>query len=183
MTPPWDMPEPDGRVVLVIEPGRAFGTGHHGSTAGCLEAIERLVPHEPPAYAIDLGTGSGILAVAMARLGTACVLAVDDDPDAITAAQGNAERNGVGDRVTCAVADVASLAVAPAPLVVANILTAAHRRFAAHYGTLLASDGVLVLGGILDGEADDVDASLRETGWRLSDTVQCEGWSTLVFRR
>ena len=55
--------------------------------------------------------------------------------------------------------------------------------FAAHYGTLLTPDGVLVLGGILDGEADDVEAALRATGWRRSDTVHCEGWSTLVVRR
>lgn len=183
VAPPWDIPRTSERVALIIEPGRAFGTGHHGSTAGCLEAIERLAIPEAPRSAIDLGTGSGILAIALARLGTGRVLAVDDDPDAVAAARGNAARNAVHDRVECLVSDVATLLAAPAPLVVANILATAHRRLAARYGTLVARDGALVLGGILDAETGDVDAALRQVGWRLHDTVRCDGWSTLVFRR
>jgi ribosomal protein L11 methyltransferase len=183
VTPPWETPPAGHRIPLIIEPGRAFGTGHHGSTAGCLQAIERLASVEAPAYAIDLGTGSGILAVALARLGSVRVLAVDDDPDAIAAAVGNAARNGVGPRIECVVADVATLSAPPARMVVANILTTAHRRLAAHYATLVAPDGVLVLGGILDGEAGDVEQALREAGWRVTDTIHSDGWSTLVFRR
>jgi ribosomal protein L11 methyltransferase len=183
VTPPWETPDAGDRVVLIIEPGRAFGTGHHGSTAGCLEAIERLALPRSPASAIDLGTGSGILAVALARLGAKRVLAVDDDPDAVAAAGANAARNDVSARIECLVADVATLATSPAPLVVANILTTAHRRLAAHYGTFVAPGGALVLGGILDAEAGDVSRALRDAGWSLADTIRCEGWATLVFRR
>jgi ribosomal protein L11 methyltransferase len=183
VAPPWELPPENGRVLLVIEPGRAFGTGHHGSTAGCLEAIERLVDGRAPARAIDLGTGSGILAVALARLGVDAILAVDDDPDAVAAAMGNAERNAVTARIECRVADVTELDVVPAPLVVANIITAAHRRFAERYGRWVTSDGRLVLGGILDAEAEEVATALHGCGWRVADTVTCEGWTTLVFAR
>ena len=99
VAPPWEIPAVSDRVVLAIEPGRAFGTGHHGTTAGCLELLESLVTAEPPPRALDLGTGSGILAVAAARLGVVDVLACDTDPDAIEATRANAARNGVESRV------------------------------------------------------------------------------------
>ena len=181
IAPPWDLPEPAGRHVLVIEPGRAFGTGHHGSTAGCLEALDRVVAAHAPARAIDLGTGSGILAIALARLGVGHVLAIDDDPDAVTAAAGNAERNEVAARVETRVDDAAILEIAPAPLVVANIITAVHRRLAGRYGHYVAPGGTLVLGGILDGEAPELARLLSLLGWREADAVSREGWTTLVL--
>src|SRR6266852_5911146 len=78
IVPPWDVPPANGRIVIAIEPGRAFGTGHHGTTAGCLEALESVIDRERPARMLDVGTGSGILAIAAARLGVGAVLAVDD---------------------------------------------------------------------------------------------------------
>jgi ribosomal protein L11 methyltransferase len=183
ITPPWETPDAAGRLVLVIEPGRAFGTGHHGSTAGCLEAIERVIePVRAPGRALDLGTGSGILAIAMARLGVGHVLAVDEDPDAIAAATANAARNAVAAHVTCRVDDAATLAE-PAPLAVANLITAAHRRLAPGYGRLVVAGGTLILGGILDAEAAEVEGTLRAHGWRPDGAVSREGWSTLVFTR
>src|SRR5262249_7323085 len=139
-----------------IEPGRAFGTGQHGTTAGCLELLEALVSTGPPPRAIDVGSGSGILAIAAARLGVRHVLACDVDPDAVAATQANAARNGVADRVHALVADVASLATAPAPLVLANLLASAHRALGSCYRQLVDDGGALVLGGLLDAEADDV---------------------------
>src|SRR5262245_3297887 len=93
IVPPWDERAANGRIVITIEPGRAFGTGHHGTTAGCLEAPEAVVERARPARMLDLGTGSGILAIAAARLGVDAVLAVDDDPDAVACAMANAARN------------------------------------------------------------------------------------------
>ena len=183
VTPPWETPDARGRIVLVIEPGRAFGTGHHGSTAGCLEAVERAVDAVAPATALDLGTGSGILAIALARLGVSRVLAIDEDPDAIAAAATNAARNGVDTAVECRVDDAATLDIGPAPLVVANLITAAHRRLADRYARYAAPSGRLILGGILDSEAAEISQTMRGRSWRADDAVAREGWSTLVFTR
>ena len=182
IAPPWETPIASDRLVLSIEPGRAFGTGHHGTTAGCLELLEAIVTAERPARALDLGTGSGILAIAAARLGVADVLACDSDPDAITAAGGNAALNGVADCVRAEVADVATLAVEPAPLVLANLLAAAHRAFAARYTTLVAAGGVLVAGGLLDAEADGVAHALAAHGFHREAARSLEGWTSLALR-
>ena len=182
VAPPWDLPEITERVVLVIEPGRAFGTGHHGSTAGCLTLLERVLERERPSTAIDLGTGSGILAIAAARFGVPAVLAVDDDPDAVAVATANARINNVSARVQCRREDAAALDASPAPLVLANLLTAAHTRLAARYRRLLTPGGALVLGGILDAEAGAVDELLRAEGLTATDDVSIEGWTSLWFR-
>ncbi len=234
VAPPWDTPATP-RLTLVIEPGRAFGTGHHGSTSGCLVLLERLCeappaaragqdrpapppgqarprsprgrsctrpglgagsradesetgggprgPHGPIARALDLGTGSGILAIAAARLGVPEVLAVDTDPDAIVAAIANAARNGVPDRVRCAVADAAELAAGGFPLVLANLLAAAHLALGARYRRLLCAGGTLILGGILDHEAGAVAGALATAGLVLRDREMVDGWASLALRR
>jgi ribosomal protein L11 methyltransferase len=182
IAPPWETPEVGGRLVVVIEPGRAFGTGHHGTTAGCLELLETLVAAERPARALDLGTGSGILAIAAARLGVGHVLACDPDPDAIAAAGANAERNGVGPQVRAVLADAETLAAEPAPLVLANLLAAAHRTLARRYADLVAAGGALVLGGLLDGEAESVTGALAEHGFRREAACSLEGWTSLALR-
>ena len=182
VAPPWEIPAGSDRVILVIEPGRAFGTGHHGTTAGCLELLEALVAAERPARAIDLGAGSGILAIAAARLGVGDVLACDTDPDAIAATLTNAARNGVAGRVRALVADAAGVAIEPAPLVLANLLAAAHHALAPRYRRLVAAGGALVLGGLLDAEADAVTATLAAHGFRRETTRSLEGWTSLALR-
>jgi ribosomal protein L11 methyltransferase len=182
VAPPWDLPAASDRIVLAIEPGRAFGTGHHGTTAGCLELLETLVATDKPERVLDLGTGSGILAITAAKLGVADVLACDSDPDAIAAAVTNAERNGVTGRVRAIVADAATLAAEPAPLVVANLLAAAHRALAARYGELVTVGGALVLGGLLDAEAAAITAALAAHGFRREAARSLEGWTSLALR-
>ena len=181
VVPPWETPPDDGRLVLRLEPGRAFGTGQHGTTAGCLELLEAIIERSRPVRAIDLGTGSGILAIAAARLGVGEILAIDSDPDAIASATANVERNGLAGRVTCEVTDAAAMTTAAAPLVLANLLAAAHRALAASYARLVVAGGALVAGGCLDGEADDVTASLADHGFRCRDTRSIEGWTTLEY--
>lgn len=182
VAPPWDLPAASDRIVLAIEPGRAFGTGHHGTTAGCLELLETLVANDHPERVLDLGTGSGILAIAAAKLGVGHVLACDSDPDAIAAAVTNAERNGVAGRVRAIVADAATLAAEPAPLVVANLLAAAHRALAARYRELVTVGGALVLGGLLDAEAEAITAALAAHGFRREAARSLEGWTSLALR-
>ena len=182
IVPPWDGQASNGRIVITIEPGRAFGTGHHGTTAGCLEALEAVIDRDGPSRMLDVGTGSGILAIAAARLGVASVLAVDDDPDAVACAMANAARNHVSDRVRCALADAATIRESPVPLLVANLLSAAHRRLAEHYRRSLTGGGTLLLGGILDGEAADVVTALADHGFVHRASLSVEGWTTLELR-
>jgi len=183
VVPPWESAahEP-GRLTLVIEPARAFGTGHHGTTAGCLVQLEKIVEGNVPTSVIDLGTGSGILAIAAARAGVAHVLAVDEDPDAVAAARANAARNGVADRVTGRIVDAAVVSE-PSPLVLANLLSAAHLRLAPAYARHVMPDGHLVVGGVLDAEAASVEATLHGHGFVDVDTTSIEGWTTLHVRR
>jgi len=180
--PPWETPAQNGRMVITIDPGRAFGTGHHGSTLGCLERLESVIERDGPPRMIDLGTGSGILAIAAARLGVRAVLAVDDDPDAVAAAVANVARNHVADRIRCVLADAARFDETPAPLVVANLLTAAHQRLGAQYVRALLPGGTLLLGGILDGEGPDLAAALGDHGFALRESLSVEGWTTLELR-
>ncbi|HEV8643633.1 MAG TPA: 50S ribosomal protein L11 methyltransferase [Methylomirabilota bacterium] len=183
VAPPWDVPAVPGRLAIVIEPGRAFGTGHHGSTAGCLEALETIIGKRPPRAAIDLGTGSGILAIAAARLGVGRILAVDDDPDAVACATANIALNRVAERIACMTADAGALTTDPAPLVLANLLSAAHRRLAAAYARYVAPGGRLVLGGLLDGEAAGLGPALRAQGFAPGAARSVDGWTTLELRR
>jgi ribosomal protein L11 methyltransferase len=180
--PPWETPAQNGRMVITIDPGRAFGTGHHGSTLGCLERLEAVIERDGPPRMVDLGTGSGILAIAAARLGVRAVLAVDDDPDAVAAAVANVARNHVADRIRCVLADAARFDEVPAPLVVANLLTAAHQRLGAQYARALLPGGTLLLGGILDGEGPDLAARLGDHGFAFRDSLSVEGWTTLELR-
>jgi ribosomal protein L11 methyltransferase len=181
VVPPWELPQTCGRIAIVIEPGRAFGTGHHGTTAGCLELLERTVERDRPRLAVDLGTGSGILAIAAARLGTGEVLAIDDDPDAVANARLNVTRNGVDNQVTCALVEASALKVDPVPLVLANLLTLAHLRLAATYRRLLMPGGTLILGGILESEVDSVAQTLRQHGFDGTLVVTRQEWATLAL--
>jgi ribosomal protein L11 methyltransferase len=181
VAPPWETSPPGDRMVLVLEPGRAFGTGQHGSTASCVEVLEGVVERARPSRALDIGTGSGILALAAAMLGVTDVLAVDSDPDAITAASANVPRNRLEGRVRCAVVDALDLAEEPVPLVLANLLAAAHRTLAPRYARLVTSGGTLIAGGCLDAEADDVMAALTAQGFRPVSAASVEGWTALAL--
>lgn len=183
VVPPWlegETPEARdaaGRLTVVIEPGRAFGTGHHGTTEGCLVLLEDALAAEPGAAVLDVGTGTGILAIAALRLGAASVLAVDLDPDAVAAARVNGERNHVRG-LTVRLGEAGDL-VEPAPIVLANLLTHAHLTLAARYRRLVAPGGQLVLGGMLDHEADRVTDALTAAGFEPRARLALEGWASL----
>jgi ribosomal protein L11 methyltransferase len=182
VTPPWQQPADNGRAVISIEPGRAFGTGQHGSTSGCLRLVEDIVERDRPARALDIGTGSGILAIAAVKLGVPAVVAIDTDPDAVAAAAANAARNGMADRVHASVADVQTFTTPAVPLVMANLLAAAHHRLGGRYRTFMRSRGALVLGGILDTERDGVLAALAAQGLHARRALSVEGWTSLEMQ-
>jgi ribosomal protein L11 methyltransferase len=175
-----------GDIAIEIEAGLAFGTGHHGTTAGCLETIARVVAEERPANALDLGTGSAVLAIALAKLGGIPVLATDIDPVATEVAAANARLNGVGGLVECVTAtgfDHPAFARGPFDLVVANILAGPLIELAPEMARHVRDGGSLVLSGILDRQEDAVLAAYVTAGFAHVHTLHREGWVTLHLRR
>ena len=184
--PPWlAEPGPDAgessgeRLAVLIEPGRAFGTGHHGTTEGCLVLLEDALEAAPGSAVLDIGTGTGILAIAALRLGAPSALAIDTDPDAVAAAQLNAARNGCAG-LTVRLAEPGDVE-GRFPVVVANLLTHAHLALAAHYARLVAPGGHLVLGGMLDGEDVRVAEALSGLGFGTRWSVPLDGWASLLL--
>lgn len=183
--PPWEVPPapPPGRSVLLIEPGRAFGTGAHGSTRGCLVLLERALGARPAGRVLDVGTGSGILAVAAARLGVPEIVALDVDPDAVAAARANAARNGVAERVRVVLAPAEDWGGPAADLVLANLLARDLVRLGPVLGRLTARPGRLVAGGLMPGEAAEVVAALGAEGFGEVDSVEDDGWAAVLLER
>jgi ribosomal protein L11 methyltransferase len=183
--PPWDAPPrplEGERVVVLIEPGRAFGTGGHGSTRSCLELLERALADGRVPHALDAGCGSGVLAIAAARLGVARVDAIDLDPDAVAATAENARRNGVEGDVRASLASIETWTAA-APLVVANLLAAAHLTLAPRLVSLVSPGGRLIAGGLLSAEVPAVAGVFAASGCWLVELAEHEGWASLLLRR
>ncbi len=178
--PPWERPAADHDLTtIVIEPGRAFGTGTHGSTQGCLLLLEAVLERVAPARALDIGAGTGILAIAAAALGVPQVTALDTDPDAVAATEANALKNGVRERVRCALTDTAGVQAPPFPLILANLLAGSHLTHAPEYRRLLYPGGHLILGGILSDEAESVGDALAQHGFVLAERADVDGWASL----
>jgi ribosomal protein L11 methyltransferase len=177
--PPWIEPpaRPGDRLTVIIEPGRAFGTGHHGTTEGCLVLLEEALAATPGAAVLDIGTGTGILAIAALRLGAPTALAIDVDPDAVAAARVNGGRNGCAG-LTVRLAEPHEVA-ARFPLVLANLLTHTHLALAPQYAQLVSPGGSLVLGGMLADEDGRVSQALAGIGFESRSRLALEGWASL----
>jgi ribosomal protein L11 methyltransferase len=169
-----------GEIAIEIEAGLAFGTGHHGTTAGCLEMLAGLMREKAPANALDLGTGSAVLAIAIAKLAPIPVLATDIDPVAVAVAAENVALNGVADHVTTATADGFDDRVfvthGPFELIVANILAGPLMELAPQMRRHLAPSGTLVLSGILERQHDAVVEAYAAQGFRRVETLHREEW-------
>jgi ribosomal protein L11 methyltransferase len=179
-------PTPPGLIALRIEAATAFGSGRHGSTDGCLRALHMLRGRRTR-RALDLGCGSGILAIAAAKLWRVPVLASDVDPHAVAVARANARLNDVRNLVRVIVADgYRSSAIAarrPFDLVLCNILSRTLKRMAGGLARHLAPMGTAILAGLLTRDGNDVLAVHRAVGLGLLRTIDVEGWRTLVLRR
>jgi ribosomal protein L11 methyltransferase len=179
---------PQGPNAILIDAGEAFGTAHHASTLGCLLAIDHLTRARAFSRVLDLGCGSGVLAIAAARaLPRADILASDSDAEAIAVATANAKTNGVGRRITFCCANGVTHPwlrhAAPFDLVIANILAAPLRALAPHLRTALRGGGTLVLSGLLDPEAPGVTAIYAAQGFALQERRRIAGWSTLTLTK
>jgi ribosomal protein L11 methyltransferase len=187
VVPPWEArggAAADARVEVIIEPGRAFGTGHHGSTAGCLALLELALSRRQAGAVLDIGTGTGILAIAALKLGAPLALGIDIDPDAIAAARANAAKNECADRLVATLEGPEALVDRPpVSLVLANLLTHTHLGLAPCYARLVAPGGLLVLGGILAGEGDRVRDAVAATGFAAEADLVVDGWASLLLSR
>ena len=180
VTPPWIHPKETRRHVIFIEPAMAFGTGTHETTRGCLEFIDELCAEAVPTKALDVGTGSGILAIALARLGVREVLALDNDLVAIEAAEENLRLNCMDGAVTLRATGLARVR-RRFPLVVANIILETLVELAGPLSRCVGARGALVLSGLLH---DHVPAVVqRFPGFRLEQHKQRKEWSTLLLRK
>jgi ribosomal protein L11 methyltransferase len=174
-----------GRITLVLDAGLAFGSGEHGSTRGCLLALERIA-YRRPQRILDMGTGSGILAMAAARLLHGRVLATDIEPWSVRVASSNARLNRLGGSIRFRFADGwrnrLVHAAAPYDLVFANILARPLCLMAPGLAARLAPGGTAVLSGLLRSQSRAVEAAHRRRGLRLEGRVQVGAWTTLVLR-
>jgi len=176
-----------GDLSIEIEAGMAFGTGHHGTTAGCLEMINKVMLLEQPKTALDLGTGSGVLAIAMAKLSSIKIIASDIDPLAADTARKNVELNNVSSSVDVITAtgfrDTKIENSSPYDLIVANILATPLIELAGEIACHLVGGGSIILSGILDSQREKVLAAYQDQGFQHCDTLHREGWVTLHLKR
>jgi ribosomal protein L11 methyltransferase len=178
VVPGWlEAPVPEA-VNLMLDPGMAFGTGTHPSTALCLEwlAARALTGLD----VLDWGTGSGILAIAALRLGATRALATDSDPVACKVARENAARNGVGDRFSCLPPE--ELPAGRQAILLANILLEPLLGLATTLRERVLLEGWLVTSGVLERQVPALEAGYRERGWRPEEIAVSEGWARVVFR-
>jgi ribosomal protein L11 methyltransferase len=178
---------PEGRVALLIEASMAFGTGHHGTTLGCLLAFDRLLEEDVRGPVLDLGCGTAVLAMAAARTLGGTVLASDVDPVAVEVARANVAANGLSGAVACLEADgVADPRIAePAPygLVFANILLGPLLALAPGIAALVAEDGCVVLSGLLWEQAEDAARRYASLGLVERRRDRRGDWATLTLAR
>ncbi len=174
-------------IGLEIEAALAFGTGHHGSTRGCLMMLDRVAKRRKPRAILDLGTGSGVLAIASAKLFHQKVQAGDIDPVAVAAAGANARLNGAGAYLrpvhATGLAHPALAEGAPYDLVFANILARPLRRLAPAVARHMAPEAEIILSGLLARDVPGVVSAYRTQGLRLLMRRDIDGWATLLMRK
>lgn len=178
--PPWITDIPTGRVGVELDPGMAFGTGHHGSTRGCLAALDALVTPEQSPTILDLGTGSGVLAIAAIKLGARAALAIDIDPDACEIASANTLANHVAEHVE--VSTQLDHDRTGFDIVVANIFSGMLIGFANDIERRLTRTGHAIGAGLETEEAPGVIDAWSATGMTRQNEYEIEGWTTLVFQ-
>ena len=183
VTPPWLSSGGNAERTIVIDPGMAFGTGDHASTRGVIRLLGDVITTRD--IVADLGAGSAVLAIAAAKLGARAVFAIELDPEAISNAEANVARNGVGDRVTVIEGDARSLLpiVGPVDVIVVNIISSVILTLLPEIRRGLTADGTVILAGILAAERSEMVARLEDAGWRVGpEDVEGEWWSAIARR-
>jgi ribosomal protein L11 methyltransferase len=179
--PPWEEPPPSG-VAVAIDPGMAFGTGSHPTTALCLERVDELLAEPGGGDVLDVGTGSGVIALLAKKLGAGRVVGTENDPVALEAARQAAVLNGVGGLEWMLVADPAQVP-GRFRIVVANILLNTLEELAAALASKVAPGGRLVLSGLLAPQADAAERAYEAQGLRPVSRKDREGWVRVELSR
>ena len=180
IVPSWQEYDTD-RVKLILDPGLAFGTGGHETTSLCLEALdERIMGGE---RVLDIGTGSGILAIAALKLGAGSAEGVDIDPVAVRTAGENAALNGVADKLTVLVGDLSDKASGRYDIITANIVANAIISLAPAVPGLMAENATFIASGIIDSRKDEVIAGLEKAGLSVVEVKEKRGWECIVCKK
>ena len=180
VVPSWQDYE-TSRVKLILDPGLAFGTGGHETTNLCLEVLDERV--RGGERVLDIGTGSGILAIAALKLGAAVAEGVDIDPVVVRTAGENAALNGVADKLTVLVGDLSDKASGKYDIITANIVANAIMALAPAVPGLMADDAVFIASGIIDSRKDEVIAALEAAGLAVLETKEKRGWECIVCKK
>ncbi len=184
--PSWETFTPTaGDIVLRLDPGSAFGTGTHETTQLVLYLLDEIMKGTQhfPCKMIDVGTGSGILAIYAAKLGVKDIVAIDNDPQAVAVSRQNVQDNGVEQTVRCSVQPLSDFEKETFDFITANILAPVLQEMMAQFKQMLSSDGTLILSGINRQQVGDMAASIRRHGLKLQRVLQKGDWVALVCQR
>jgi ribosomal protein L11 methyltransferase len=176
-----------GKVDILIEAGPAFGTGHHGTTLGCLLGYEHVLRSGVPKTVLDVGTGSGVLAIAAIKTGAERAIGTEIDAQSVVVANDNAAKNNVGNKFrayhTRSAANAIIQSAAPFDLVFANILAKPLIGLAPEIERLTEKGGHIILSGLLNRQEPLVSAAYTGRNLNLVKRIRKDGWSTLVFQK
>jgi len=179
-------PIPGGLTPMKIDAAQAFGTGHHETTTGCLEAIDKVLKRRKPRHMIDVGTGTGVLAIALAKRTRSMVIASDIDPISVITTVENAAQNGVGKNIIALEATGVNHPTiqqnSPYDLIVANILAGPLMALAPSIGRIASKGCTVILSGILQHQARGVINAYARQGMVLSERLQRKDWTTLILQ-
>ncbi|MBR7071528.1 MAG: 50S ribosomal protein L11 methyltransferase [Clostridia bacterium] len=180
--PSWETYENrENRIVLQIDPGAAFGTGTHATTSLCLGALERYV--QPGDRVLDIGCGSGILAIASVLLGAAAAVGTDIDAQSVKTAQENAAINHVAEQIDFSVADGEDYGEQPFDIICANIVADVILHLLTFVGKFLKPDGIFIVSGIIDLRAEEIIAAARDNGFMIESTEIRENWYAFCLKK
>ncbi|WP_130806614.1 50S ribosomal protein L11 methyltransferase [Senegalia massiliensis] len=179
--PTWEEYEKQEEdIIIELDPGMAFGTGTHETTMMCIRQLEKYIHKFDTVF--DIGTGTGVLAIASAKLGAVNTIAIDLDEDAVRVAKQNVVKNGVANTVQVKHGDLLEIIDGKANVIVANIIADIISMLAKDIKKFLENDGVFISSGIILDKIPDVKKSLEENGLRVVDEIQMGEWACLVSK-